>query len=330
MGRKPSKTAIGAFVIGGVILFTATLLIFGAGKFFTTRYVFITYFSGSVKGLAVGSPVMFRGVKVGSVSDISIVVGPSARNVKIPVVFTIEPAKLGDSESAITRNPKAAIRQAVNQGLRTQLQMLSFLTGQLMVSLDFFPGKPARFERLQHDYPEIPSVPTPLEELQKTFETLPLKEMVANLSGALAGIHRILQTIDAKGATEDLHATVGDVRELVQHVDAQIKPLMAQLRRTAGSAESTLGETKETMAAARAGIKELTAAVKGPLESAQGVLTQSEKTLKSYSADPGLAYELKETLRELSATARSLRQLTDYLELHPESLLRGKQRDKRE
>src|SRR6266567_5718173 len=93
MSKKISKTAIGAFVLGAVFLMVAGVLILGSGKFFTREYVYITYFAGSVKGLSVGSPVVFRGVKIGTVTDIRIIVDPENIQLRIPVVFTLDPQK---------------------------------------------------------------------------------------------------------------------------------------------------------------------------------------------------------------------------------------------
>jgi paraquat-inducible protein B len=324
MGRKPNKTMIGAFVVGAVALLVAGLLVFGGMRFFTTQYAFITYFDGSVKGLNVGSPVMFRGVRIGSVSDIGIIVDHRGPTLKIPVVFTLEPSKLKGLTEEMQRDPKS-IQEAVKQyGLRTQLQSLSYLTGQLMVALDFFPDKPAKLVGLNREYPEIPSVPTPLEELQKMIENLPLKEMVGNLNSILAGLDRLLKTFDVKGTGQSVEAAITDVRGLIKHLDSRVDPLMNSLSRTAGSAEATLAETRETVVDARGSLKELVAATRGTLDSVQAALKQSEQTLHSFSGESPLAGEVNKTLREISATARSLRELSDYLERHPESLLRGK------
>lgn len=324
MGRKPGKAAIGAFVLGAVGLLIAGVLIFGGGRFFTRQYSFITYFDGSVKGLSVGSPVMFRGVRVGSVTDISIMVDPKRPVLRIPVVFTLEPAKFKGSTDEIQRDPKS-IQEAVRKyGLRTQLQSLSFLTGQLMVALDFFPDKPATVVGLNREYPEIPSVPTSLEELQKKIENLPFKEMVENLNSILAGLNRLLKTVDPKGAGKSIDAAITEVRSLVRHLDARVDPLIDSVTRSAGAAEATFTETRETVAETRGSLKDILAATRATLDSVQAALKQSEQTLQGFSGDSHLASELNGTLREISATARSLRQLSDYLERHPESLLRGK------
>ena len=76
MSGKPSKTLVGAFVLGAVILFIIGVMTFSVGKYFFKQPSFIMFFDGSVKGLNVGAPVMFKGVKVGTVSDINLRFNP--------------------------------------------------------------------------------------------------------------------------------------------------------------------------------------------------------------------------------------------------------------
>jgi paraquat-inducible protein B len=324
MSTKVSKTMIGVFVLGAIALFVAGVLVLGAGKIFTKEHTYITYFDGSVKGLNVGSPVTFRGVKIGEVTNISIIADPARMELKIPVTFNLEPGKFKGTKKEFQRDPKRIREAVVNFGLRTQLQTMSFVTGQLMVSLDFFPNKPARFVGLSKEYQEIPSVPTPLEELQKTLGSLPLREIFKNLNGTLEATEKLVKSIDAKKTTQNIDNAIRDVQILVQHVNGKIDPLIASFIKTSDAAEATLNETKETMAYARGDLKELTAKTRETLESAQAALKQSEQTLQAYSDDSRVVTELNKTLRELSATSRSIRQLSDYLERHPESLLRGK------
>jgi paraquat-inducible protein B len=324
MSTKVNKTAIGAFVLGAIALLVAGVLVLGAGKFFTTEHMYITYFDGSVKGLSVGSPVTFRGVKVGEVTEISIIADQEKEILTIPVVFKMEPSKFKGTATEFQREPKA-IEKAVREfGLRTQLQSMSFVTGQLMVSIDFFPDKPANYAGLSKEYPEIPSVPTPLEQLQKTLMDLPFKEIVENLNEAIQSVNTLVTSIDAKKTTETIEAAIRDAQVLVRHVNDKIDPVVTSLTKTSGAAEAALNETKETMAAARGEMKEFVASTKTALESAQSALKQSEQTLQAYSDDSRLVTELNKTLRELSATTRSLRHLSDYLERHPESLIQGK------
>ena len=72
MSKTASKTTIGAFVAGALVLLFVAIAVFGSGRLFqsTTRYVL--FFDSSIKGLSIGSPVMFRGVPVGRVTEIQL------------------------------------------------------------------------------------------------------------------------------------------------------------------------------------------------------------------------------------------------------------------
>jgi len=263
-------------------------------------------------------------VKIGEVTDISIIADPRKRQLKIPVIFTLEPAKFRGTREEFQRDPKRIREAVVKLGLRSQLQTMSFVTGQLMVSLDFFPDKPARFVGLIKEYQEIPSVPTPFEELQKTLESLPVREIAKNLNDTLEAIEKLVKSIDARKTMQTIDSAIRDVQVLVRHTNEKIDPLIASFIKTSDAAEATLNETKETVVVARGDLKELTAKTRDTLDSAQAALKQSEQTLRAYSDDSRVVTELNKTLAELSATSRSIRQLSDYLERHPESLLRGK------
>jgi paraquat-inducible protein B len=266
---------------------------------------------------------------VGKVTDISIISNPKSIDLRIPVVFTVNPAKFKGTRVEFQRDA-TTIRKAVDLGLRTQLQTQSLVTGQLMLALDFFPDKPAVYVGWAKDerYFEIPSIPSDMEELYKTLGALPIKMIVENLSEALASIDELVHSIDAKQTNETLVSAVREVQTLVRHVNAKVDPLVASIAKTSGAAEATLVETRDAMVEVRGGLKEFVASSKTALEAAQAALKQSEQTLQVISPDSPLITELNKTLHQLSATSRSLRNLSDYLERHPESLIRGKTGDK--
>ena len=321
VSEKINKTAIGAFVLGAVGLLVAAILILGSGKLFTREFVYITYFAGSVKGLNVGAPVVFRGVKVGRVTDISIMTNPQSLELKIPVLFTVNPAKFKGTRVEFQRDA-AAIGKAVGLGLRTQLQTQSFVTGQLMLALDYFPDKPAAYVGWDQDtrYPEIPSIPSDIEELYKIVGALPVKKIAENLNQTLSSIDALVHSIDGKQTSETLVSAIREVQTLVRHIDVKLGPVVASITKTSGAAEATLEETREAMVA----VKGLVASSQSTFDAARAALKQTEATLQAYSPDSPLITELNKTLRQLSATSRSFRNLSDYLERHPESLLRGK------
>lgn len=327
MGMKVSKTAIGAFVIGAIVLLVAGVLVLGAGKFFVTEHTYITYFDGSVKGLNVGSPVTFRGVKIGEVKSISITLDRATHLLEIPVVFSLEPSKIEGTKALFQQDPRAIEEAVTRYGLRTQLQSLSFVTGQLMVALDFFPGTKPSYVGLNKNYPEIPSVPTPLEELRKTLEDLPLKDIVRNLNDTLVKVKVLVGSIDGKKTSESVLASLKELQILLKNANTRVErldPLVTSLTDTSEKADATLVEAKNTLADLRGHLDSLSKTTQDTLQKTQATLDQSQKTLQSFSADSRLQADLSRALRELAAASRSLRNLSDYLERHPESVIRGK------
>ena len=323
MSKPANKTLIGAFVIGAIALIVAAILILGGGKFLRKTYKVVMFFEGSIKGLNIGSPVMFRGVKIGSVADINLILNAKDLSAQTPVVAELDPARwiLVDGE----RDPKR-LKPLIDRGLRAQLQMQSFVTGQLLIAFDVFPDKPARYVGLVKEYPEIPTVPTSLEELSKTLQELPLKEIVTKLGSAIDGIEKIVNSRDTRESIESLNSALRNTQKLVQHIDEQIGPLVSSLTKTSDAAHETLSEAKNTISVLGDDARGLALTTKETLEAARNTLKQTEKTLGTFSDDSRLVYEMSKTLKSLSEAARSLRLLSDYLEQHPEALLRGKQK----
>jgi paraquat-inducible protein B len=280
------------------------------------------FFEGSIKGLNIGSPVMFRGVKIGSVTDINLILSTKDLSLRIPVVAELDLERwvLTGGER---RDPRR-LKQLIDRGLRAQLQTQSFVTGQLLIALDFFPDKPARYDGTVKEYPEIPTMPTTLEALSKTLEELPLKEIVTKLELAIDGIQKLVNSPETRESLESLNHTLKNTQKVVQHIDEQVEPLMMSLAKTSETAQETLTQAKSSMSAIEGNIKDLAATTKETLKTTQDALKQAERTLGTYSEDSPASYELNRTLKEMSAAARSLKLLSDYLERHPEALLRGK------
>ncbi|MBE7445443.1 MAG: MCE family protein [Planctomycetia bacterium] len=277
MSKPANKTLIGAFVIGAVALLVMAVLVFGSGKFLKKSFHAVVFFEGSIKGLNEGAPVIFKGVKIGSVKDIRVFYDAAYDSLRIPVIIELEPEKIERTDVA-ERRPEKNVKLLIEKGLKAQLQMQSIVTGQLVIALDFFPDKSARYVGFIKKYPEIPTVPTAFEELTKTIQNLPIKEIV-----------------------KKLNLTLNSVRKLIQHIDKKIDPLVSNVSKTSEMAQGTL-------------------------EGMQAVLKQTEKTLTTFSGDSRMVYEMNAMISELSAAARSVRSLSEYLEQHPDSIIKGKPR----
>jgi paraquat-inducible protein B len=258
MGKQANKTAIGAFVLAAIILVVIAILVFGSGRFFKHTTKFVLFFEGSVKGLQVGAPVMFEGVKVGQVTDILLRFNPKDLSVFIPIYIEIDPATIMVVGGADTKRKTEYIQPLIEKGLKAQLQIQSFVTNQLMISLAFWPDKPIRsVATADEQFPEIPTVPTDFQDLAKKLGELPLKEILDKLNNTLAGIERIANS-------PKLYAS---------------------------------------------------------LDSLDHVLKNMDKVVMQYD---GLGSQTNKTLEDVSRMSRSLRSLADYLERHPEALIRGK------
>jgi len=381
MSKMANKSLIGAFVVGAIALAVISVIIFGSGKFFRKQLQFITFFQGSIKGLSVGSPVTFRGVKIGEVKNIHIQARPSDLTFQIPVLLEIDPSVIEsvDPGAKIGAKPYEQIQALIDKGLRAQLQSQSFVTGQLAVALDFYPDKPPVLVAQDKKYHEIPSVPTPIEELQKTIQDLNLKEFAEKVKATLDGIEKavnspeIAKTLksvsgaaeetrvmvknvssqvtplasnlnetvkDAKKMVENLdrqmttllpsiEGTMKDAQKLVQHVDTRIDPMAANAEEAMKGINSLVNnDVKKLVGNLDQGVAKVMPEIAKSLDQLGGTLLEAQAALRSVGGAAGaqspLMYQLRETLEELANAAQSLRSMADYLEQHPEALIRGK------
>jgi len=348
MSKPASKTLIGGFVVGAVALVIAGVLIFGSGQFLKETSKNVMYFDGSVKGLNVGSPVVFRGVKIGSVTDIHLRYNPTDMSVNIPVIIEIELDRfeIVGGVRRRRRDPHKVTQELTARGLRARLQTQSLVTGQLMVELDFHPDKPMKLMGGHTEYPEIPTIPSPLAELSKKIEKVPIEEIFEKLLAAVEGVEKIVNSQEVKGIISSLNLAVADARKLLQNVDSQVAPLASGIEKTFGDARklvqnvntqvqplssSIKGAADEYGKLARnvdSQIEPLASSMEKSLQEVRAAVEQARKALAGaegvLAEDSPLLYELENSLKEVSDAARAIRLLADYLKRHPEALLKGK------
>ena len=184
MAKQANRMMIGGFVVLAVIIMAASLVVFGSGKFFKKTNKYILYFDESVKGLSVGAPVLFQGVQVGSVTSITLQADFVTMKTQIPVFIEIEPDrwKVRTGE----RNYRKVAAKLIEMGLRAQLIMQSFITGQLMIELDFYPKSkvcyaPPEIDKDYKDYVVIPTCKSTGERLAEALGDLDLKGIEKHL-----------------------------------------------------------------------------------------------------------------------------------------------------
>ena len=310
MGRRASPAVIGAFVLGAMALAVIGITIFGSGRLFRKTTTFVMYFPGSVDGLNVGAPVKFKGVEIGSVTQIRINLGEyRTEDARIPVSVEIDDTR-ATQEGAKTNEDY--VRPLIHdRGLRAQLQPQSLLTGLLFVQLDFFPDTPiVTVLPADSPYREIPTVPTTLAEAQQAITRILAKLEKADIEGMLATGREALESIRSVVTSPDLRRfeaglpgtlanvdqAVASFRQLATRLDGETGPLIAGLRQAATQADETLHEWK-------------------------GTATRLNGAL---DPDSALRSQLTTALDELTGAARSVRLLADFLERNPSAVIRGR------
>jgi len=214
MSKKVNKTMIGVFVIGAIFLLLTAIVIFGSGELFKRTNKFVLYFDGSVKGLSIGAPVMFRGVSIGTVKDISLIYDEKAGTIMLPVIVQIEDDRI---KGAPSFGEAGGDKKMIALGLRGRLEVQSFLTGQLMVSFDFYPKEPAKLRGILKGFPELPTLPTS-PDISEIMNALPIKEIAKNLDETTKGIDKLVNSNEIARSLYDLQGTLKETRQAMRSI----------------------------------------------------------------------------------------------------------------
>ena len=271
MIQKANPKLIGSFVIAAFFIFIAVFLLVNKNSFFSRTQKFVLYFQGSIKGLNVGSQVVFNGVPIGRVIRISLVTDIKTLDFQIPVY--IETNKNSfivlDMQDRSKESIREFIEKLIAKGLRAKLENQNLLTGQKIIGMSFQPDTPVILHNYNPKVIEIPTLPSTSEELFQTFQKLPLQQTMENFNKLLQDTDKLIRVIDA------------DSPEVMKNI-VEITSNLAN------------------------------------------VSEQAEKALGSFKEDSRTMMDLNKMLRDFSSAAQSLRNWADYLERHPEALIRGK------
>ncbi|MDP2324127.1 MAG: MlaD family protein [Gammaproteobacteria bacterium] len=327
MSRKASPTLIGAYVLAAIALLVAGVLIFGGQELFRDTQRFVTYFDGSVQGLRIGSNVLFRGVRVGYVTDIQVTTDQSMLKYEIPVTFEILPDAMTDGQTSPLSATASRIDEMIKAGLRTQLDVESFVTGQLVVNLDMHPDTEAVFRSRNSQLTEIPSIPSGIQQvwqriqdfLSEVQQNVPVDKVVETLLSALGGFNELVNS-------PDLRASLAGANQLINSSDTQALPARLQaaiidLRATTRDARALIGNVDRRLDPVLERAVPLMEQLESTLKEGEVVLSLARGQLES---NPETAAQLADALRELERSARAIRVLVESLERKPESLIRGK------
>ena len=334
MSRKADPALIGAFVLGAIALAVTTILLVTGDDWFRKHSQHMLYFEGAAHGLQVGAPVVFLGVKVGTVKKIEIGLDESSRKFVVPVAIEVEPhivrTKSGEQ---IDLRDRETLRRLVERGLRARLRLQSILTGQLYVDLDFHPDKPARFVATDPEVSEIPTVRTAVQELTSKLEGFPMDKFLADVAAIGTALSRTLDTPEARNLPKRMDATLKHLESLAARLDAKSGPILDETR-------ADLVEMKKALVAAQSAMARLESAADriGTLASADSELVRNltrasdelagaaQTVRRLAESESPTVQHANQALKETARAAEALRKLAELLEQQPDAILRGKRK----
>lgn len=269
-------------------------------KIYTRKNRWLLYFDGGVRGLQEGAPVELQGIQIGQVLDVKLEFDVEKDAFRIPVLIETEPDRI----TSTGKMPEGAENQRtmdflVAKGMRAQLKTGSLITGQLLVAVDMFPEAPPAKIDWDGIYPVLPTIPTAMEEITTSLtqllnklEKVPIEQIGNELRDTIAGAKRLMNSPDLQQSATILNETLNEAQRFVAALNKNVAP--------------ELDEAVSNLNAA---------------------LIQAQKLARSLNSN--VAPQADRTLRELQSAARSIKVWAEYLERHPEALIRGKGKSKR-
>jgi paraquat-inducible protein B len=324
MSKKANPVSVGLFVILGLALAVAGVVLFSSRSLFHPKVKVILYFDASLKGLDPGAPVKFRGVTIGSVVEVLIRHNQSSNDFSMPVVIAIDRKLVQSKSDALLVIGSQRLDLLIQRGFRARLDAESLVTGVLYISVDFVPTAPAPvFHQLKPEYLEMPTLPSDIQQLlanlahidvrglsdklnglltrvDTSLSELNVAEINAGITNLLGSANRVITTPDLTNSFTALRQTLAQAGSLMTHVDCRVDPLADGITKTLADAQKTLGDVRVAVG----NVSDLL----GP--------------------DSALRPDLIQALEQVSDAGRSVSDLAELLERNPNALLAGKKRAK--
>jgi paraquat-inducible protein B len=265
---------------------------------YTRKIPVISYFPGSVKGLAPGSEVTMHGLQVGYVTDVRLEYDKARDMVVAPVRYTVEPERITGVGQRVYQTDQESVEAVLNKGLRASLQSASLITGQQVVALDFVTdAEPVSVTKEGEDF-VLPTtegggfggLASAANDLLGKVNQIPFDQIGKSLNGILKSVNDATQGPQLKKALTDLSGMIASAQGMIQRLDTkQLPQLTAGLEKTLTSANKLVLS----------------------LDSGYGDNTKFNR-------------DLDRLMAQTTDAVRSIRALTDLLSRHPEALIKGR------
>jgi paraquat-inducible protein B len=270
---------------------------------YTRKIPVISYFPGSVRGLAPGSEVTMHGLKVGQVTDVRLTYDAAKDAVLAPVRFEVEPERIVGVGVRVQTDTEA-VDELVKRGLRASLQSASLITGQQNVALDFVANAAPETVSMEGTDFVLPTMEgggfaglaSSATDLLDKVNTIPFDQIGTSLNGILKSVNDVTQGPQMKKTLTELSAMVASAQGLVQHLDSGVSPAAKQLPELASGLQKTMTNANKLLLSLDSG----------------------------YGDNTKFSRDLERLLAQTNDALRSLRSLADLLARHPEALIKGR------
>jgi paraquat-inducible protein B len=319
MSEKPQPVAIGAFIVGALLISIVTA-IFILGSGFGQREKIVMVFNGSVKGLNIGAPVAIRGVQVGQVTAVKIILNKDTLDIMMLVEADFRP----DVVQTVGSTQEDVSEELIKRGLRAQLNTQSLLTGLLYVEMDFHPNSEVQLADIDSPHFQFPTIPTDLERLAMKLQKMDFSKLAEDLESTISGINAFITSKDFQAMPGSLTATLDAVTTLSTQLQAQLATSIPKVDRVLDGAAVTVANANTQLPVIADGITR-------NLDTLNQAITAFETAMEDIDSlvapDSPTTYRMNEALRELALAARAMQQLAKTLEEQPEALIRGRRGD---
>ena len=264
----------------------------------------ISYFPGSVHGLAPGSDVTMHGLVVGHVTGVRLTYDAARDAIMAPVTYDVEPERIVGVGKHVYATTREAVEDVLKRGLRAHLESASLITGQQMVALDLVPDAPPTPLTMEGDAFVLPttegggfaSLQASATALLDRVNDIPFKQIGDSLSGILRSANTMVSGPQMQQSLTDLAATLGSTKGFMAQLDTNTGPALRQLPQVTANLEKALASVNKLALSFNTG----------------------------YGDNTQVNRDLGRLLVQTNDAVRSLRALADLLQRHPEALIKGR------
>lgn len=268
---------------------------------------YLVQFDQTAGGLATDAPVKLLDTQIGVVRDSVVQYDADSKQLYTCATIVVDPSRIATTGLPAGRGGTpcarmdALLQNLIAEGLRAGIAETTPVIGGKMVALRFVPN-PGKASLIPGPIPEIPStsasgiqdIIAQAGDVMHKLDPIPLAEIGENVRAATEHLGRLTRSPELTESLHHLDQSLANIERITVQARERVGPILAQVHRVASEAETTLASAKSVLAGSA------------------GALNQ-----------PNTA-GLPDTLYELARAARSLRELADYLDRHPEALLTGK------